>query len=92
MTIELTHDQAVDERRHRREKSRRALARIQRTRIDPAISHKTLRMAAALDRILGTIDANEPLDEDRVLPKNSYSAGFAAALRLVEEHITDEVR
>lgn len=92
MTAELTHDQTVDERRHRREKSRRALARIQRTRIDPAISDGTLRMAAALDRILGAIDADETLAEERVIGENSYSAGFTAALRLVEEQVTDEVR
>lgn len=99
MTIEaLTPETTTDVQRAQRLKVRRALEALQRTRIDHPQARTVLGMVASLHRTLGTIDANEALHEDRVVNvgddsfSTGYNAGFAAALGLIGDQITDEVR
>lgn len=95
MTTDISHSvspsTSADDRHEARARVQRSLEALQRTHI-PVHSGKVLGMVASLHRILGSINANQTLNEGRVLDTGSYDAGFAAALLLVEEQITSEIR
>ena len=79
-------------RRQKRARAQRTLAQIQRTHPDRLSADKSLRSAIALSSILSTIEAHEDIIDGRELDEASYSAGFRAALQMVEGHILDEIR
>lgn len=79
-------------RRQKRAQARRTIAQMQRTHPDQIDADKSLRSAIVLSSILSTIEAHEDIVEGRKLDSRSYSAGFRAALRMVEGHILDEFR
>lgn len=95
MTTDIPHNvspsASANHRREARARVQRSLEALQITHI-PVHSDKVLGMIASLHRILGHINANQTLNEGRVLDADSYDAGYAAALRFVEEQITSEIR
>lgn len=98
MTQTVEPDQRTDNtddsvvRRQKRSQAQRTLAQIQRTHPDRLSADKSLRSAIALSSILSTIEAHEDIIDGREVDDASYSAGFRAALRMVEGHILDEIR